>query len=174
MKKRHKTKKLKTPLWQQIIYLLLVAGGPAVTVYIAALIHNPKETYISYMTCFFLGLVAFICINSFIVKPWKIKMQAQIATLELNYQTKVGCPIETKKMWNNLNFKMFLWEGGFILFVAFGIYFLMTGMVSWIQHIHLYLLIMFASVFFGLTFKAFCYIGNPFKRLPEQEEDTIE
>lgn len=170
--KKHKTKKLKTPLWQQIVYLLLVAGGPAVTIYVAAIIDNPKSYYISYFTFFLLGLITLILLNSFVIKPWKIKLQAQIATLELNYQTKVGPPIETKKMWNSLNFKIFLWNGGITLFVAFGIYFLLTSIVKWTLDIRVYLLIMFTSVFFGLIFRAFCYLGNPFKKIEEDDTTT--
>lgn len=172
MRRRHKTKKLKTPLWQQIVYLLFVAGGPALTIYFGS-ITSPKASpwYISYMTIFFLGLIGFILVNSFLIKPWKIKMQAQMATLELNYQTKVGHPLETHKMWKNISFKMFLWDGGFLLFVALGIYILFAGAIAWLDKIQFYILIMFASVFFGLIFKAFCYIGNPFKHLPSDEDE---
>jgi hypothetical protein len=136
---------------------LLIAGGPAITIYVASLIHNPSPTSISYTTFFFLGLIAFIVLNSILVKPWKIKVQAKMATLELNYQTGVGNAEETKRMWQDLNLKRFLWDGAFILFLAFGLYFLLLGMVTWVQHIKLYLLIMFASVFLGLIFKMLCF-----------------
>ena len=85
-----KGKKLKTPLWQQIIYLLLVAGGPIITIYIAALNHSPSGKYLSYMTMFLLGSLLLLIINGVIIKPWRLKMQDQIGTLELNYRTKVG------------------------------------------------------------------------------------
>lgn len=156
---KKKQEKLKLSLWQDIIYLLLVLGGPVITIYIASMVNDPKPKYVAFMTMFFLGIIAWILISKLIINPWKVKINAQIGTLELNYQTKVGSQEETKKMWKGLQLKKFFWDGGSILFFAFVIYYLLIGIESWVDHITLYLLIMFFSVFVGLVFRLCCYIS---------------
>lgn len=165
-----KQNKLRLPIWEQVIYLLLLIGGPVSTIYAAAIVHNPDGKYISYLTVFVMGLIAFVIINNVLIKPWKVKVKAQIGTLELNYQTKVGSAEDTKQMWKAQNFKMFLWDGGFTLFIAFAIWYLLSGMTSWIEHIGKYLTIMFAFILAALIFRAFCFIGNPFKKDTDKTE----
>lgn len=167
---KNKNLKLKLSWWQELIYLLLVIGGPVITVYIAAMVHDPKPKYIAFMTMFFLGVVAWVLINKLVIQPWKIKINSQIGTLELNYQTKVGSEKETKAMWKTLQLKKFLWDGGSILFISLVLYYLLIGMKAWMEHISLYLLIMFFSVFLGLIFRLFCYLDIKQQTLDDTSE----
>lgn len=169
---KKKTKKLHLPLWQEIVYLLLVVGGPLVTIYVAALVYNPSGKYISYLTVFILGVVALIMINFLIIRPWRIKVQAQLAQLELNYATGVGDAKATKQLWKEIQFKVFLWYALIILFAALAIYFLITGLIGWIQNIELYLRIMLLLILVGVVFKGVCYYGNPFKKPKDDTEET--
>lgn len=162
--------KLKTPLWQTIIYLALVIGGPILTLYIGALasfsntetitisiLNGSKPAYIGFLTIFILAIIAMILINNIVVKPWKRKIEVQIATLELNYATGVGEKNATKKMWGNLQLKKYLWDAACILFIAFGVYWLLSKKISWANTtLQLYLIVMFATIFFGSLFRLFC------------------
>ena len=159
-----KPSKLRVPIWEQIIYLLLLIGGPLITIYVAAIVHCSNGKYISYLTVFVLGIIAFVIINNVLIKPWKIKLKSQISTLELNYQTKVGSAEDTKRMWLSLNLKMFLWDAIFIFFLAVGLWYLLSGMVTWVEHIKKYLTIMLLFILVALIFRIVCFIVKSWKK----------
>lgn len=165
-------KKLHLSWWQEMTYLLLSIGGPLLTIYLAAIIHNPKPKYIAFMTLFFLGVIAWIAINKLIITPWKIKINSQIATLELNYQTRVGSENETKEMWKGLQLKKFIWDGGSILFFAFVTYYLLVGVAAWIDHLTLYSMIILLCVLVGLLFRLVCFMGLNKKEETNQTQET--
>lgn len=150
--------------------MALLVIGPLATIYSAAIIHNPQAKYISYLTIFFLGTILLIVLNRIIITPWRIKTEAKIATLELNYSTSVGNPDEIKTLWCRLQFQNFLWRGGIIFFATVAIYFLISGLTGWIDKIGLYLKIMFLFILVALLFRAFCYLGNPFKKTENTED----
>lgn len=168
----NKVKKLHLPLWQDLVYLALLIIGPVATIYSAAIIHNPQTKYISYLTIFFLGTILLIVLHKTIIVPWRIKVQAKIATLELNYSTSVGNEDEIKTLWCRLQFLSFLWRGGVIFFATIAIYFLISGLTGWIDKIGMYLKIMLLFVMVALLFRALCYLGNPFKK--DETSDTTE
>lgn len=157
MEKKNKGKKLQLAWWQEVIYMILVIGGPILTIYLAAMIHNPKPKYVAFMTVFFLGVLAWVIINKLVITPWKVKINSQIGTLELNYQTKVGAEEETKNMWKTLQLKKFIWDGLSMIFFGFVIYYLLIGVAAWVEHITLYSLIIFLCVLVGLIFRFICY-----------------
>ena len=163
-------KKLGLTWWQELIFMALVIGGPILTIYLAAIIHNPKPKYIAFMTVFFLGVIAWVAINKLIITPWKVKVNAQIGTLELNYQTKVGSEKETREMWKGLQFKKFLWDGCSMLFFAFIIYYLLVGVAAWIEHLTLYSLIILLTILGGLIFRLICFSTLRHKETTENSE----
>lgn len=166
-----KQDKLKTPLWQTLVYLLFVIGGPILTLYIAAiasfsddrlititLLNGSKPLYIGVLTLYIIGILAIVVINNLVIKPWKRKIETQIATLELNYATEVGNKEATKKMWGELQLKKYLWDSACTLLIAFGAYWLLAKKISWANtSLQLGLLIIFASIFLGTSFRLFCY-----------------
>lgn len=170
--KKKKKRKLKLTWWQDLIYLLLILGGPILTIYLASAIHNPEPKYISFMTLFFLGVLAWILIKKFIINPWKIKINAQIATLELNYQTLVGDPEATKGMWKSLQLKKFFWDAGTMIFFAFVIYYVVVGIKSWMDHLTLYALIIFLCILLGLLFRLICF--TTIKKTKEEENEDMK
>ena len=170
-----KQKKLRLSWWEELIYLVLGVGGPILTVYLAAVIHNPRPKYIAFMTLFFLGILAWIAVNKLIITPWKIKLNAQIATLELNYQTKVGAAEETKDMWKGLQLKKFIWDGCSILFFSFLVYYLLVGVAAWIDHLTLYSLIILLCILLALIFRLICFMSlNKKEDQPSESPPTSE
>jgi len=161
-----KAKKLKTPAWQNLIYLAFVVFGPLIIVYLEA-VHTGKGWFIATMTLFILGMVAITLINSFLIKPWKTKCLAQMATLELNYQSGVGKPHLTRRMWAWTGFKMFLWDAGTLLFYGVGIWLFCSVITASLKSISIAIMLMLSSVLIGLTFKAFCYLSQ-MKETPEE------
>ena len=170
----NKKKKLRLSWWQELIYLLLSVGGPIVTIYLAALIHNPKPKYIAFMTVFFLGIIAWMLISKLIIGPWKTKIMAQIGTLELNYQTMVGSEEATKNMWKGLQLKLFAWQSLSVIFFGFIIYYILVGVAAWIKYLTLYSLIIFVLVLAGMAFKTFCLVYQHKEKLKEETTEPAK
>ena len=178
-----KRDRLKTPLWQTLVYLLLLVGGPIITIYVATicsysndtmititLLNGSKAVYVGFLTVFIMGIIALIMINNFMIKPWKRKLETQIATLELNYNTGVGNKIATKRMWAEVQLKKYAWDAFTTIVIAFGIYWLLAKRLSWTNaSLQLCLIIMFASIFFAVAFKIFCYLALLLKKDAKEE-----
>ena len=78
-----KRDRLKTPLWQTLVYLLLLVGGPIITIYVATicsysndtmititLLNGSKAVYVGFLTVFIMGIIALIMINNFMIKEF--------------------------------------------------------------------------------------------------------
>jgi hypothetical protein len=155
-----KLKKLKIPLWQNLVYLALVVFVPLLIVYLEAC-HTGKGWFIASMTFFILGLVAISVINALVIKPWRVKCIAKMAQLETNYSTGVGKELETQALWKQTGFRLFLWDAGSLLFTALAVTVAIEAIATKLMAIRGAILIMLLSVILGLLFKGACYLVQP-------------
>ena len=111
-------KKLKLPLWSEIIYLMLTVVAPIVFILIEA--HKvPSVSFRVTFTVCTTALMAYIMIRKFIINKWVEKLSNQCAIVELNYQTGVGDPEKNKTVW--VKNKIIEYSCNIIQVVLFGV-----------------------------------------------------
>lgn len=91
-------KKLKLPLWSDIVYLLLTVVAPIIFIVIEA--HKvPSVSFRITFTVCTATLMTYIMIRKFLINKYMQKLSDQCSMVELNYQTGVGDPDKNKIFW---------------------------------------------------------------------------
>lgn len=91
-------KRLKVPLWVDIIYLVLTIGVPIALILVEVYETDNTGYHITF-SIFCAILLAYILCKKYLLSKYLDKLRAQTATLELNYNTGVGDKYLTKRMW---------------------------------------------------------------------------
>ena len=91
-------KKLKFPIWFDIFYLILTVGVPIILVLLQAY-RTTSAGFQFTFSVFCTILITYVFVKKYILIKYINKIQAQNATLELNYQTGVGDKYMTRRVW---------------------------------------------------------------------------
>lgn len=116
-------KKLKLPLWADIIYLMLTIVAPIIFIVIEA--HKvPSASFRITFTVCTTALMAYVMIRKFMIDRQLHKLSDQCAVVELNYQTGVGDPEKNKVLW--VKNKVIEYVCNIIQIILFGAIILLT------------------------------------------------
>lgn len=96
--KKPNIKKLKYPLWFQIVFLLFTVATPVITLVIQGL-NSPSKVFRISFTMICLVLVAWIFVYKFVIKGVEEKLQKKKAALEHDYEIEVGNAEKCKWIW---------------------------------------------------------------------------
>lgn len=114
--KRQRPKELKQPLWQELIYLILLVGVPVLV--------TCFELFKSKVTMFTWSfasvgtiLITLGIIKKFIIKGKLDAIKVEIASLKHDYSIEVGNPELAKSKWQRLNLFLYLYNA-FLLFLS--------------------------------------------------------
>lgn len=163
-------KKLKLPLWSEIVYLLLTVVAPIVFVLVEAY-KVPSDGFRATFTVFCAALIGYIMIRKFVVNKYIEKLSNQCTTIELNYQTGVGDPDKNKTLWvkNKIieyvfNILQIILIGALMLLVIWGI----QSLGLKLKGTMLFIFIIYIAAF---AFKIVMYITTFYKKDKNESND---
>lgn len=96
--KKPNIKKLKYPLWFQIIFLVCTILAPLVTLVVQGL-NSPNKIFRITFTVISVALVAWIFIYTFIIKGIEDRLEKRKTALEHDYEIDVGDSKKCKWLW---------------------------------------------------------------------------
>lgn len=167
-KQKVKAKKIKQPLWQELVYSALVAVAPIVITCI--------ELFQSHSTFFkwsfaSIGaiLVTYIVIRKFIINDKIKKAKAEILQIEHDYSLNIGNEKLAKQKWKHLNLIIYIYNALMVILSMALIYLFVTALADGLIAFKGAVLFILLFVLAGMIFKAVTYLGAEFE---EVEEDA--
>lgn len=97
-KKGIQVKKLKYPLWLDIIFTILTVAAPIILIVVQGLT-SPSHAFRFSFTVICSLLLAWIFIKKFVIKPKEDKLNKEKLNLEHDYSIDVGDPKKCKYLW---------------------------------------------------------------------------
>lgn len=171
-KKGIQVKKLKYPLWLDIIFTILAVAAPIILIIVQGLTSRSHAFRFSFTVVCSL-LLAWIFIKKFIIKPKEDKLIKEKVNLEHDYSIDVGDPKKCKYLWLSNELWLMLFNGIQTALVGLTIMLLAVG----IQNMNIkvkgssFLIIIFYLLAFGM--KAI-YLVAKREALEENEETKDE
>lgn len=170
-KQKIKAKKLKQPLWQELVYLALVGVAPIVITCI--------ELFQSHSTMFkwsfaSIGaiLISYIVIRKFIINEKIKKAKAEILQIEHDYSLNIGDEALAKQKWKHLNLIVYIYNAIMVLLVMALVYLFVTALVDGLIAFKGAILFILLFVLAGMIFKAFTYLGAEFEEVEEDNSNA--
>ena len=125
--KKPNIKKLKYPLWFNIVFSILTVAIPLIFIVVQGF-NSPSTTFKVSFTMICAILLLWIFVRKFIIHKYEEKRQNRTACLEHDYEIEVGNPQKAKWLWYSneivlsiINAVQVLLMGGLILLMAVGI-----------------------------------------------------
>jgi hypothetical protein len=170
-KQKIKAKKLKQPLWQELVYLALVGVAPIVITCI--------ELFQSHSTLFkwsfaSIGaiLIAYVVIRKFIINEKIKKAKAEILQIEHDYSLNIGDEALAKQKWKHLNLVIYIYNAIMVLLAMALIYLFITALADGLIAFRGAALFILLFVLAGMIFKAFTYLGAEFEEVEEDDSNA--
>ena len=172
-KQKVKAKKLKQPLWQELVYLALVGVAPIVITCI--------ELFQSHSTFFkwsfaSIGaiLITYIIIRKFIINEKIKKAKAEILQIEHDYSLNIGDESLAKQKWKHLNLIVYIYNAIMVLLAMALVYLFVTALVDGLIAFKGAILFILLFVLAGMVFKIITYLGAEFQEVDEEENSNAQ
>ena len=173
VKQKVKAKKLKQPLWQELVYLALVGVAPIVITCI--------ELFQSHSTFFkwsfaSIGaiLITYIIIRKFIINEKIKKAKAEILQIEHDYSLNIGDESLAKQKWKHLNLIVYIYNAIMVLLAMALVYLFVTALVDGLIAFKGAILLIFLFVLAGMIFKIITYLVAEFQDVDEEENSNVQ
>lgn len=170
-KQKVKAKKLKQPLWQELVYLALVGVAPIVITCI--------ELFQSHGTMFkwsfaSIGaiLISYIVLRKFIINEKIKKAKVEILQIEHDYSLNIGDESLAKQKWKHLNLIVYIYNAIMVLLAMALVYLFVTALVDGLIAFKGAVLFILLFVLAGMIFKAFTYLGAEFEEVEEDDSNA--
>lgn len=167
-KKKVKAKKLKQPLWQELVYLALVAIAPIVITCIE-LFQSSSSMFKWSFASIGAILITYIVIRKFIINEKIKQAKAEILQIEHDYSLNIGDEKLARQKWKHLNLIVYIYNALMVLLSMALIYLFVTALADGLIAFKGAALFILLFVLAGMVFKALTYLGAEFE---EVEEDT--
>ena len=170
-KKKITARKLKQPLWQELVYLALVMVAPIVITCI--------ELFQSHSTIFKWSfasvgaiLITYIVVKKFIINEKIRKAKEEIIQIEHDYSLKIGDDNLARQKWKHLNLVVYIYNAIMVLLWMALIYLFIQALADGLIAFKGAALFILLFVLLGMIFKCFTYIGAEFEDSEEDEDET--
>lgn len=164
-------KKLKQPLWQELVYLAFVAVAPIVITCI--------ELFQSHSTLFkwsFASIgaifVTYLVLRKFVINEKIKKAKAEILQIEHDYSLNIGDEKLAKQKWKHLNLIVYIYNAVMVLLAMALVYLFVTALVDGLIAFKGAILLILIFVFVGMVFKAITYLGAEFEEVEDDSDET--
>lgn len=166
-----RSKELKMPVWQNIIYLACVAVAPIIITCIE--LFNSHSTVFQWsFASIGSALITFLIIKNFVLKKQIEKMKLELHDLEHDYSIEVGNPELCLRRWKKYKFILYCYDAIVILMSMLLCYIFITALSDGLIAFKGAALIILASVLLGTVFKAFTYIN--YGKIKEETTDETK
>ena len=165
-----KAKKLKQPLWQELVYLALVMIAPIVITCI--------ELFQSHSTMFkwsfaSIGtiLITYIVVRKFIINERIRKAKEEIIQIEHDYSLNIGDEKLARQKWKHLNLVLYIYNALMVILWMALIYLFIQALIDGFIAFKGASLFILLFVLIGMIFKAVTYVGAEFEDVKEDSDE---
>lgn len=162
-------RKIKMPLWQNIVYLIFIAVVPIIITCIELFNSHSTVFQITFSSVGAM-LISIIVIKKFLLSSNIKKLEKEIFALEHDYSIAVGNDKLTIAKWKRCKLVLFIYNAIIILISIILLTLFVTALSNGLIAFKGAILTILLSVFIGLVFKVICYISSVFEKEQDNEE----
>ena len=169
-KRKIKARKLKSPLWQDLIYLAFVLVAPVIITCIELFESDSrffKITFASVGAIF----VTYIIIKKYILNGRIEKLKTEIQLLEHDYAVKSGDEDYTIAKWKNCQLKVYVYNAIMVLLAMVLIYLFVTALAEGLIEFKGAIILILLFVLVGMAFKACTFVRGVYISLEDDSEE---
>lgn len=170
-KRKVKARKLKQPLWQELVYLAFVMVAPIVITCV--------ELFQSHSTAFkwsfaSIGaiLISYIVIRKFVINERIRKAKEEIIQIEHDYSLNIGDEKLARQKWKHLNLVLYIYNALMIILWMALIYLFVQALIDGFIAFKGASLFILLFVLIGMIFKATTYLGAEFEDVEDDSNET--
>ena len=172
-KQKIKAKKLKSPLWQDLIYLALIMVAPIIITCIELFQSHSSFFKISFASVGAI-LVTYVIIKKYVLNARISKLKQEISQLEHDYAINAGDENLTVARWKNCQLKVYLYNAIMIILVMAIMYLFITALAEGLIAFRGAAMLILLCVVLGMVFKVCTYIRGVYVDLEEEEQQGEE
>lgn len=166
-----KVKKLKQPLWQDLVYMALIMVAPIVITCIELFQSHSSIFKISFASIGAL-FVTYIIIKKYVLNERINKIKQEISRLEHDYSIATGDDNLIKAKWKSCQLKVYLYNTVVILFAAILLYLFISALSEGLIAFRTASMLILLFVVLGMCFKACTFLGSVYIDLEEDNNET--
>lgn len=151
-----KVRKLRLPLWQEIVYFILVAGAPAIITSIELFQSHSALLKISFISIGAL-LLTLLIVKKFVINNKIDKLKDKITMLEHDYSIEVGNENSCRSQWALFNILIFAYNMLCVLFILVLFIILINAIINNLISFRGASLLILLFAFIGMIWKIICY-----------------
>lgn len=169
-KRKVKARKLKQPLWQELVYLALVMVAPIVITCVELFQSHSSAFKWSFASIGAI-LITYIVIRKFIINERIRKAKEEIIQIEHDYSLNIGDEKLARQKWKHLNLVLYIYNALMVILWMALIYLFIQALIDGFIAFKGASLFILLFVLIGMIFKAVTYVGAEFE---EVEDDSGE
>lgn len=169
-KRKVKARKLKQPLWQELVYLALVMVAPIVITCVELFQSHSSAFKWSFASIGAI-LITYIVIRKFIINERIRKAKEEIIQIEHDYSLNIGDEKLARQKWKHLNLVLYIYNALMVILWMALIYLFIQALIDGFIAFKGASLFILLFVLIGMIFKAVTYVGAEFE---EVEDDSDE
>lgn len=169
-KRKVKARKLKQPLWQELVYLALVMVAPIVITCVELFQSHSSAFKWSFASIGAI-LITYIVIRKFIINERIRKAKEEIIQIEHDYSLNIGDEKLARQKWKHLNLVLYIYDALMVILWMALIYLFIQALIDGFIAFKGASLFILLFVLIGMIFKAVTYVGAEFE---DVEDDSDE
>lgn len=170
MTKKVKARKLKMPLWQDLVYMALVMIAPIVITCIELFDSHSSAFKWSFASVGSI-LITFIVIKKYILNSQIDKLKKEVFACEHDYSVGASDDKLTEAKWRKAKLILYTYNAISVLLALVLFYLFITAIVDGLIAFKGAATFILLFVIFGMIFKAICYTTGVYE---DEEEDSGE
>lgn len=170
MTKKVKARKLQMPLWQDIVYMALVAIAPIVITCIELFNSHSTPFKWSFASIGAI-LITFIVIKKYLLNSQIDKLKKEVFACEHDYSVGASDDKFTEAKWRKAKLILYAYNAIVVLLTLVLMYLFITAIVDGLIAFKGAATFILLFVIFGMIFKALCYATGVYE---DEEEDSGE
>lgn len=169
-KQRIKVRKLKSPWWQDLIYMALIMVAPIVITCIELFQSHSSFFKISFSSVGAI-LITYILIKKYVLNARISKIEAEVSQLEHDYSISVGDEYLTIAKWKSCQLKIYLYNAITVVLSMALIYLFISALAEGLIAFRGAAMLILLFVVAGMVFKICTFVGGVYAEL-EMEDDN--
>ena len=170
MAKKVKARKLKMPLWQDLVYMALVIIAPIVITCIELFDSHSSAFKWSFASIGSI-LITFIVIKKYILNNQIDKLKKEVFSCEHDYAVGASDDKLTEAKWRKAKLILYAYNAIAVLLALALFYLFITAIVDGLIAFKGAATFILLFVIFGMIFKAICYASGVYE---DEEEDNSD
>ena len=170
-KQRIKVRKLKSPWWQDLIYMALIMVAPIVITCIELFQSHSSFFKISFSSVGAI-LITYILIKKYVLNARISKIKTEVSQLEHDYSISVGDEYLTIAKWKSCQLKIYLYNAITVVLSMALIYLFISALAEGLIAFRGAAMLILLFVVVGMVFKVCTFVVGVYAELEMEDVDA--